>query len=210
MPYLAGVLSIERVIRPGVVEDLLRLTPSDALRAIIFDLDASLVRTGLCEFIKECDSAKAPLLFGEDGQIVIPSALENRFEFYKEFYGLSRSCLVGVDILKVSKKDSSTGSADGGSSIKKIDPPAEEPKKAAKPKISKKLEPRNLNTIPAGIMVVAEGSLKGPGAAKTPKPLTPPALSAALGAQRMGVRSFGLGKAATSIKSIGGFGGPRR
>jgi hypothetical protein len=214
VPYLKGLLTIERVIRPGVVEELLRLVPEDGSPSVVFDLEDALQRTGLCELIRECQGANAVLLLNEQGQIVVPPALEKRFEFYREFYGVGTEMLKAVELLRSGKKsESKKNASDGASSMKKLTPEEEAPvpKKPKNPKVSKKLDPKNLNIVPAGIMVIAEGSVKSPTSPAGPGESRMP-LSGSLGSQKPMVRSFALGKAAISLRSTGGpsFGTSRR
>ena len=226
MPHITGVLDIERVIRPTAVEELLCLKPANGSKAIIFDLEVAMQRAGLCEFIKECAAFKTPLMLESNGGLAIPPAMENRFEFYHEFYGLTRWALVNIEILKSSedKKEGKSESKGGtkaegqtekkenggkkesgeeNRSMKKLDappPPAAKPK----PKISKKLDPKMLNTIPASIVWIAGGSVKEVGGPKKAAPTGPLALSVKLGGHKVGLSKFGLGAPSAGLKSLGG------
>ena len=209
MAYIPGTLTIERVIRPNAVEELLCLKPDNGGKAIIFDLDIPTMRAGLCEFIKECNIAKTPLRLETNGGVAIPQAQESRFEFYREFYGLTRWAVIGVDILQTSdekkdSKDEKKSSGEENKSMRKLEPePAPVPKKP-KPKISKKLEPKALNVVPASIVWIAEGSLKKPTGPHQKKINSPLSLSLKLGGHKVGLSHFGLGRPASGLKSLGG------
>lgn len=217
MAYIPGSLSIERVIRPNAVEELLRLQPSSGAAAIIFDLEASLKRTGLCDFIKECEAANAPLTLEANGSIAIPPSMEKRFEFFREFYGLTRWAVLGVEILqtgekkadsKAEAKSSAGGSSEGSSGMKKLDEPPPAPAAKPKAKTFQKLEAVPLQTVPAGIVWIAGASKKAAGP-KGKSPTGPGPLSNKLGGHRVGWSSVGLGKPSAGLKNLGGFGGPR-
>jgi len=185
------------------MEELLSLRPAQGGRDIVVDLEASLQRSGLVAFIKEWQQSQCALLFSKDGLLEIPAPLQNLFEFYTEFYGLSRAMLKEVEILKAAaeEKKESKGGAQGEDSLKKLDAPAPKEKEKKKPKVSVKLEPRNVNTVPAGIVqIVGNPAAQGMTA---PKPLTPAPLSNRLGAQRISLNRYALATPASSIKSVG-------
>jgi hypothetical protein len=213
MSYIPGTLSTERVIRPNVVEDLLVLSPTAGGSKIIFDLEDSLMRSGLCEFIDEAKRGQQSIRLAGDGSLVMPDSLKKRFEFYREFYGLDYAMLQSVTLLKESKKSSSTGSsAEDGEEMKKLDA-AEEPKpKAAKKKGIKKSIAQALNIVPAGIAYIADSAAAKAISAKSLTPSMPARTSSALGFQTLRVNSFCLGRAASSVRFNSGpsFGTSRR
>jgi hypothetical protein len=207
VPYIPGILTVERVIRPGAVEELLCLKPADGSKAIIFDLELSMKRSGLCEFIKECDAAKMPFKLETNGGLKMDPAMEDRFNFYREFYGLDRWVVLGVEILQADKRDGKKEekkASDETKSMKKLDPEPPPVVKKPKPKISKKLEPRAVNIIPASIVWIAEGSIKGPNGLSKTKLSAPLPLSMKLGGHKVGLSSVGLGLPAAGLKSLGG------
>lgn len=213
MAYITGALSIERVIRPNAVEELLCVHPDDGAKAIVFDLEASLKRTGLCDFIKECEAAKTPLHLESNGALTIPPNMEARFEFFREFYGLTRWAVLGVEILQTADKKGDAKSeskpAGGGDTggVKKFDDP---PPPAPKPKAKtfQKLEAVPLRTVPAGIVWIAGPGKKASGP-KAADQTGPGALSTKLGGHKVGWSSVGLGKPSAGLKSLGGFSGLR-
>lgn len=211
MPFKEGQLIIERVVRPQRVEELLALSyPGE--KNIVFDLDDSLQRTGLVAFINECSANDEALTLSNSGLLQVPDDMKGRFGFYEEFYGLSKEMLLEVELLQEesnkNSSDSSSSSEEDGSSVKKFDEKlkTQKPKKKKPPlKTSQKLKTTELNSVPAGIAYVMENP---EASKKAPTPLRPAPLSARLGAQRISLNKFSLGKSAASLKSTGisGFG----
>lgn len=212
MAHITGTLSIERVIRPNAVEELLCLVPDNASKAIVFDLEASLQRTGLVDFIKECEAAKTPLTLEMNGGINIPANMEKRFEFFREFYGLTRWVVMNVEILQSSEKksggDENKSSGEENRSMKKFDDPPPPPAAKPKAKTFQKLEAMPLRTVPAGIVWIAGASKKASGP-KAAANTGPGALSSMLGGHKVGLSKAGLGTPSAGLKSLGGFGGMR-
>jgi hypothetical protein len=205
VPYLPGTLTIERVIRPGAVEELLCLIPENGGKSIVFDLDKPKTREGLCNFIKECEAAKFSIKLQSNGSIAIPVDMEARFSFYRDFYGLTQWTLIGVELLQTNdKKDEKKSSGEDNKEVKKFDPePPPEPKKP-KVKISKKLEPRPLNVVPASIVWIAGGAMQAPSGPQKSKPTTSLPLSVKLGGHKVGLSAYSLGRPASGLKSLGG------
>jgi len=211
--YITGTLSIERVIRPNAVEELLCLIPDDGAKTIVFDLEASLQRTGLCDFIKECETAKTPLTLESNGGIHIPPNMEKRFEFFREFYGLTRWVVMNIEILQTSEKkgdakDEKKSSGEENRGVKKFDEPPPPPAAKPKAKTFQKIEAMPLRTVPAGIVWIA-GASKKPSGPKTASTTGPGSLSTKLGGHKVGLSKAGLGSPAAGLKSLGGFGGMR-
>ncbi|GEM_PF-2287154 len=209
MPYIPGILTIERVIRPNAVEELLRLNPDSGAKAIVFDLEKPKMREGLCNFIKECETAKLSPRLEADGGVLVPAEMEPRFAFYREFYGISRWTLLGVELLQTSekkeeKKASAGGGGDENKEMKKLE--AEKPPELPKPKprISKKLEPRPLNMVPASIVWIAGGTVSRPSTPERKSPSPPGSLSVKLGGHKVGLSAYSLGRPASGLKSLGG------
>ncbi len=204
MAYITGSLGIERVIRPNAVEELFRLGPEDGGKAVIFDLQGGLRQEGLREFIKECLQAQTPLRLEANGALKPPVELEARFAFYTEFYGLSRWSLLGIEILQTSDEKKGDSKEDTGDKqeMKKLEPPSLETRPLKKPAISRRLESRALNVIPASIVWIANSSAKPQGLASS-QPAGPSTLANRLGMQRMGFNRPGLGKPSVGIRSIG-------
>lgn len=210
MAYITGKLTIERVIRQNAVEELLRLDPENGGKAIVFDLEKHKLREGLCSFIKECENAKFVVKLEANGGILIPADMETRFSFYREFYGLSRWVVIGVELLQTNEKkeeknSSTSGGSDENKEMKKLE--AEPPPEIKKPKlkISKKLEPMPLNIVPASIVWIAGTSVKSP-AGPAKQKTAPPAvsLSGKLGGHKVGLSAYSLGHSASGLKSLGG------
>lgn len=211
MAYIPGILGIEKIIRPHGAEELLCLTPHSGGKAIIFDLESSMKREGLCAFIKECEAAKTPVGLEGNGALNIPVGMNSRFEFFREFYGLNKWVALGVEILqtpddKKAAKEEKKEDA-GTSGIKKIDEPPPVVKKPA-PKTFKKIEAMPLRTVPAGIVWIADS--KKPGGPKKDAMNKPLPLSDKLGGHKVGFSRVGMGMPAAGLKSLGGFGGMRR
>jgi len=208
VPFKEGQLIVERVVRPQKVEELLALS-SPGQKNIVFDLDDSLQRTGLVGFINECNANEEALELSNAGLLQVPEEMKGRFGFYEEFYGLSVEMLLEVELLQSDEEtkssDSSGSSEEDGSSVKKFDEQLKPGKKKKPKKSSQKLKSQEVNVVPAGITYIMEN----PDAKKSePKPIKPTPLSSRLGAQKISLNKFSLGKAAASLKSSGisGFG----
>jgi hypothetical protein len=196
-----------------MVEELLSLLPDDGGKAIVFDLERDKRRVGLCEFIKECMTEKIRLKLSDAGSLEVPKEKEKRFNYYREYYGVTLWALYDVELLKTSqekkekeKKDSgdSSGDSEEKKTVQLIEPEAPPPpKKSAK--IFKKLEAQPLHIVPAGLTWVAEGVAKNSSGPK--KELKPVALSAKLGGHKIGLSSMRLAAPASGLKSLGGFSG---